>query len=521
LTILNVELLHLLDNSTKIIHEPLILIVILLSVSCQHYPANIEKVLNLAAHNRPELEKALEHFRNDTMQYKACCFLIENMEGKHWLSVEYVNKFGYPIDVPIHKFTDTEKFKKYLDSLSKSPFGLTTNQTQVMDYHVITADYLIENIELAFDVWHKSKWCRKLNYDEFCEYILPYRVTAEKLTNWRPELKKRYAHLADSMDLDQSNPIEAAAALNIEVKNWAKLENVYYNNIKIRNALELYADKKGICDDLSNYITAAGRAIGIPLIQDNNPIWANYLYGHKWSLVKDTTGKDLYFLAAEGMPGLRPFWDHKPSKILRYTYKIQPQTLPMLVTDQDTIPYDFSSNCYIDVTDKYLNCSTLRVPLSVKDKFAYLFVFNGGAWLPAWWGPIVNGEAVFDKMITNVLYCIATYSNGEYHYIGDPFVFSADTHIQKISPNQQIIEKITCFADRYMDFSQKDKIVAGKKYKLYYWDKKWIFHGQKIAKDESIEFDSVPKGALLWLNWTKLGLTERPFLMREGKQIFY
>ena len=41
---------------------------------------------------------------------------------------------------------------------------------------VITAEYLIDNIDRAFDNWQKRPWNRSLSFEDFCEYLLPYRV---------------------------------------------------------------------------------------------------------------------------------------------------------------------------------------------------------------------------------------------------------------------------------------------------------------------------------------------------------
>ena len=43
------------------------------------------------------------------------------------------------------------------------------------DLQIIKADFLIENIELAFEVWKKYPWCRHLSEAEFFKKILPYR----------------------------------------------------------------------------------------------------------------------------------------------------------------------------------------------------------------------------------------------------------------------------------------------------------------------------------------------------------
>lgn len=42
------------------------------------------------------------------------------------------------------------------------------------DLNYISADYLIHDIETAFDQWRNGEWARHLTFDEFCEWLLPY-----------------------------------------------------------------------------------------------------------------------------------------------------------------------------------------------------------------------------------------------------------------------------------------------------------------------------------------------------------
>lgn len=50
-----------------------------------------------------------------------------------------------------------------------------------MDAEKIKASYLIKNIEEAFKVWNKP-WNLFLTFEEFCEYILPYKVNLNSAT---------------------------------------------------------------------------------------------------------------------------------------------------------------------------------------------------------------------------------------------------------------------------------------------------------------------------------------------------
>jgi hypothetical protein len=49
------------------------------------------------------------------------------------------------------------------------------------DVKYITADYLINNIELSFKAWEEQPWGKHISFDSFCEDILSYRADTEPL----------------------------------------------------------------------------------------------------------------------------------------------------------------------------------------------------------------------------------------------------------------------------------------------------------------------------------------------------
>ena len=54
---------------------------------------------------------------------------------------------------------------------------------KIYDAHIITAEYLIDNIDCAFDNWQKRPWNRSLSFEDFCEYLLPYRIGMNRWKN--------------------------------------------------------------------------------------------------------------------------------------------------------------------------------------------------------------------------------------------------------------------------------------------------------------------------------------------------
>lgn len=147
--------------------------------SCKETNQRLEYALAFAGDNRSELEKVLTYYKDDSLKLKACCFLIENMP-------RYFSYTGHVLDSIKAIKASVDKEGKLPDEKVDPLKGFTYNHLpKIYDAHVITADYLIENIELAFEEWEKRPWNKYVSFDEFCELILPYRIDNEPLENWR------------------------------------------------------------------------------------------------------------------------------------------------------------------------------------------------------------------------------------------------------------------------------------------------------------------------------------------------
>ena len=121
------------------------------------YPGGVETVLKKSGKNRAELEKFLIYCRHskDRLKWDAACFLIRNMdihysEVYHWVD-EKNNKIGYN-ELSYPNFSQAIKAFENLSSEVKMKPVIS----KVYDMHVIKADYLIRNLELAFSAWKTS-----------------------------------------------------------------------------------------------------------------------------------------------------------------------------------------------------------------------------------------------------------------------------------------------------------------------------------------------------------------------------
>lgn len=169
----------------------------------------VESALIVAGNNRAELEKVLRHYQDDSLKYEAACYLIRYMPYHYG-----------------HTSVQTRKAKAVMGKLFEQGDLMPQQQAAVLkmslnqqkdsflcDVEHITAEQLVENIDFAFKVWHEKPWNKYLDFEAFCETLLPYRVGFEFLELWRKNLYERYNPILDSL-YQGTDVVEAANALS-------------------------------------------------------------------------------------------------------------------------------------------------------------------------------------------------------------------------------------------------------------------------------------------------------------------
>jgi hypothetical protein len=150
-----------------------------LFISCASpAPDRLSMALRFAGENRGELEKVLAHYQDDTLKYKSACFLIENMPRYYSYGEDaYLNAQAAMIQACKNNNNDILPLNNQANSFNRAG--------KIYDSQVITAEYLIENIDFAFKLWEEKPWNKYLSFEDFCEYLLPYRIGNDPLENWR------------------------------------------------------------------------------------------------------------------------------------------------------------------------------------------------------------------------------------------------------------------------------------------------------------------------------------------------
>lgn len=144
---------------------------------------DLQSALEHADDNRAELEKVLAHFKEDPdpLKYASARFLIENMGY-------YYSYDGHDIKLydSIYLNAQHEPGNYRTDYINKAYGTILFDNCQVKsDLQAIHADFLIKAIDEACDVWNLSSWSKDYDQSVFFNYVLPYRISNECLSDWR------------------------------------------------------------------------------------------------------------------------------------------------------------------------------------------------------------------------------------------------------------------------------------------------------------------------------------------------
>lgn len=400
------------------------LLVSLLLCACSFH-SKLEESLRFAGENRGELEKVLAHYKKEPEKWAAARFLIENMP--HWYGYK-----GEPLDsiLPIlaegakNYYIPDEVVKKWKDF---SFYSLP----KVYDSHVITADYLIENIDLAFQVRDKYPWNRQLDFRDFCELILPYRIGDEPLSNWRREYHAYYTGVLDSL-YHGTDVVEACHVLAANLKKRDYHYNTAFRLPRLSGHF-LFHNRIGYCREACDITLYAMRASGIPVAIDQFVYSPEYQHSHMWCVVRDTTGRYLpfWFTQYEARRDLKDD-GRKKGKIYRSCFGRQEKTIPENIHDA-SVPFLFRNRFVQDVTANYTGENEVTVPVEpASEKYVYLGVFSPQEWIPIDITRNENGWATFRNLETDILYQ-PLYSDGKKQRpAGYPFLFTGGkAHVLK------------------------------------------------------------------------------------------
>ncbi len=153
------------------------------------------------------------------------------------------------------------------------------------DLRNLSAEFLLENVRLAYKAWNEAPWKRDVPHDVFLNYVLPYANIDERRDPWRKEFYEQYRPLVKQA----RTPGEAGVLLNQKV---FPLLRVHYSTKRpkaVQSPAESARAGLASCTGLSIILIDACRAVGVPA-RFVGTLWADNSGNHSWTEIWDGGG---------------------------------------------------------------------------------------------------------------------------------------------------------------------------------------------------------------------------------------
>ena len=399
--------------------------VILLS-ACTDNVSYLDIALQQAKHNKGELEKVLKYFKNDSLKYRAAYFLIENMPYHDYYEGKQLEKYLKYFDV----YSDGKhKPQQIVDSLKKADGEfLSHSLIHKHDIENIDSALLVNNIEWAFKVWKEQPWGKNVSFNDFCEFVLPYRVGDEPLAEWREQLYNRYNPLLDSIrQLPQAeDPLFVARIL---MNEWQK-KTFYWTTLFPEGphlgpvATEL---KSGSCREFADAVVYILRAVGIPCGTDKMLVKGDNNASHFWAFILDKD-RNTYTMEPNETWTKAQKAKVMTAKIHRSIFGINKKWLEES-EDISGIHPTFRYARLQDVTSVYNDSSIYQVTIFADDMYSkinkgewvYLCLASYNQWKPVDFALMQERKVCFKDVGAGTVCMLATWNGTTLQPQSDPF----------------------------------------------------------------------------------------------------
>lgn len=396
------------------------------SEGCSSYDSHLRNALDIAGSNREEMVNVLKHFSQDSLKLEASEFLIKNMPGHY----SYTGKYLDDYEEKLKDIKSISPFmRKVLLSLIYDNPQTVKHLVKREDIQTLTADFLIKHIEDRFYLWETCPWLKCLNFEEFCEYVLPYRIAHERLSD---RVDSTYVGYEENRAITTIYD-----DINCSVGGVSSLyfpKTFYYETLLPAPFNQVF---KTECRDLCLLKMFYYRAAGGPSAIDFVPAWGNSNGYHYWAAVIDPVCKNIL---DQGI------FYRKIPKVYRYVYSREEK-----LQDTNYIPKLFVEPFLRDVTSLYINTThmQMKLPDSLKIlKYVYLSVFNKREWVPVAFSSICRGQACFKNMGYDIVYLPVYYDSKVMKNLFYPFILRRSGDCKSLVPDKRNLQTL-CLKRKY------------------------------------------------------------------------
>lgn len=404
----------------------------ILIVSCSQ--TALENSLKISGNNREQLEKVLRHYSSprDSLKFRAVCFLIENMPGHYSFDGEMLDKYHEYVDSAFSKYSIY--YRSYIKTVPLRNTAVTMKLKRKYDIKNISSDFLISYIDNIFRERERTPWLDEMDFDHFCEYVLPYRIHNEpvqllNISNMDKEflMDDSILHYYDNLKCNVSMAMRYITDKQESYMGANPCPDIVYDGQEIDYSL--------MCFESCFYSWYKCKLHNIPVAYDFIPFYANRNNGHAWLCAIDNKYHN---------NKLSTFQPERAARIYRYTFSRQPAPEPRR---GEFIPWLFLSPFQKNVTSHYLPVSNVSIPFIEYDNtgnhYAYLTIFNNKKWEAIAFSKIEDKKAIFTEMGRGIVYLPVIYNKEKIAAFNYPFALDLNGKVKILKPDTLKRQDIT------------------------------------------------------------------------------
>ncbi|WP_291529098.1 discoidin domain-containing protein [Bacteroides sp. UBA939] len=443
-------------------------------------------VLEDVIRENPQLQEVLKRYEADTLKLRAAEFLIMNLPYYYSFEGEQVEHYRKQFELfGTGLYTPGE----VQDSIRKLYGHINLSSSTFKSDMELTPDFLIDNIEWAFKVREEQPWGKYVPFDDFCEYVLPYRIADEPLKPWREKVYNAFNPILDSVRAlpEAQDPLFVSRVL---IDSISRIKFHFTGQFEKGPHVgpDLVDWHSGNCRETADMLIYIFRALGIPCGCDYMPLRGDANVAHFWNFILDKDGESYYMYENGVIDPVRKYWGIK-SKIYRQTFSRNEAVVQGMRKEMEAVPLSLRFPNFIDVTRLYSGkyARVLNIPREKlfhevpEEEVVYLCSPMWMDWLPMAWAHPAGNDVSFADVEGGVIFRLCIYDkDGRLVPVSDPFVFDRGTggvhyfeasdeteEIKLLNKYHQFIEP---FAQRMVggvfegsnraDFLQKDTLYA-------------------------------------------------------------
>ncbi len=386
-----------------------------------------------------------KYVERDTLKYAAARYLIENMPYHYsnvriykdndtlarWRSetdsIYYSFVRGCTMaDFPWDTLWQVKKARREVME-ADTMLDVVVDHRRLCDLGELDFDFLTAHIDNAFRVWRESPFAKNLTFEEFKEYILPYRSVEGYGFN---ETGRTYNNMfAKYVMADTAADLHTTVRYYNVAVNHMRDMNGRTHRTQLAGIYDLYSRDRHDCVDIASYGCNILRACGLPVAVEYNICYRSLPGRHYHCCVyNDSTDTWQTFNAESSLPGDGDWAFAETANVYRVMYAAQKDTPPFLKADGEYVPGMLDQPCIRDVTSHLAQTTSITLPFKerTENNLAYLATFQkaGRGQVPVTWGVIdkARGEVTFDNAMPGILYFPVYYPDRSSRSFGAPFI---------------------------------------------------------------------------------------------------